>query len=224
MSGTLIWQTAGAALFAGLAVLSLHLTEDANTDTQAGVIMELPGYIKGFVGEEQEISQAELIILPGDTEFARKVYRDARSDILCSIVLSGGERRSIHRPEACLPGQGWTVRGGEVVNIPLTDGRDLDVMKLSLVRQVAVGPGKTINVRSLYLYWFVGHDVMTPYHGRRVFLTSWDRVVRNINHRWAYVIVSATVTDNLRPNGLDEAQTLEMLKDFTAEIAPTFLK
>jgi hypothetical protein len=142
---------------------------------------------------------------------------------MASIVLAGGEKRSIHRPEVCLPGQGWFIRSGEVVPIALKDGSTLEAMKLNLEREVDAGPGKRARIKSIFLYWFVGKKAVTPHHFKRVFLTSWDRIFRQLNHRWAYVIVTSMVTEGLVRNGKDEAQTLSMLKDFTAEIVPTFM-
>jgi hypothetical protein len=37
----------------------------------------------------------------------------------------------------------------------------------------------------------VGKDKTTDDHFERIFLTSWDRIVHRVNHRWAYVIVSS---------------------------------
>jgi hypothetical protein len=56
-----------------------------------------------------------------------------------------------------------------------------------------------------------------------MFLTSFDRITKNLNHRWAYVIVMSVVTEGFLPGGKNDAQTVEMLKQFTAEAAPTFI-
>jgi len=64
----------------------------------------------------------------------------------------------------------------------------------------------------------------TADHKVRVLRTSWDRVFNRVNHRWAYIIVSSLVTDTMRSGGLSSEQTEKMLKDFIAEIVPTFQK
>ncbi|MGF1678778.1 MAG: exosortase-associated EpsI family protein, partial [Candidatus Methylacidiphilales bacterium] len=130
---------------------------------------------------------------------------------------------SIHRPEVCLPGQGWTIRGGNIRELTLAGGGKLDVMNLALSREVEVAPDTFRVVKSNYYYFFVGKGVVTPHHWRRVFLTSWDRVLYGLNHRWAYVIVSSNVTEGLRRNGLNDEQTLEMLDEFTVQVAPYIL-
>ena len=108
--------------------------------------------------------------------------------------------------------------------IVLNDGRPLEVMDLSLVRDVEVGPGDRRKLPAHYFYWFVGDRVTTPHHWKRMFLTSFDRITKNLNHRWAYVIVMSVVTEGFLPGGKNDAQTVEMLKQFTAEAAPTFIR
>ena len=48
-------------------------------------------------------------------------------------------------------------------------------------------------------------------------------MLHNLNHRWAYVIVSSMVTDNLLPGGKNEEATIKMVKSFTAAIAPEIM-
>jgi hypothetical protein len=187
--------------------------------------MTLPSGIGPYWGQDQQVSEAEKLILPPDTEFARKLYHSVEGDeIICSIVLSGAEKRSIHRPEVCLPGQGWTVKSAEVEPIRLPHERTLKVMNLTLQRQVQVSDKERRILSSYYMYWFVGKDTTTPYHEQRVWLSSWDRVFRGVNHRWAYVIVTSHITEGWKPNGRSAAQTLLLLKDFISRAAPTFQK
>jgi hypothetical protein len=79
-------------------------------------------------------------------------------------------------------------------------------------------------VRADYLYWFVGDNVTTPSHFTRILLSNWDRVVHNRAHRWAYVSVFSLVTDNLATNGLGPEQTLDVMREFTKQVVPSFQK
>ncbi|MFM8718311.1 MAG: exosortase-associated EpsI family protein, partial [Chthoniobacterales bacterium] len=172
---------------------------------------------------EEPVSPSELALLPGDTEFAKKIYQDLRGDTLTAqVVLSGGEKRSIHRPEICLPAQGWTIQSGEAVPIMLSNGRTLDVMKLTLTRQIEVAPGERRTLKSYFLYWFVGKDTTTPYHWVRLAKTNWDMVTKKIQHRWAYVIVTAPVLEGFKPGAKSDQQTLDTLKDFVRQAVPKF--
>lgn len=220
------WLKAAAVL--AVVSFTLWLTSiagDLNTDTVPGVEMTLPDRIGDFVGTPEEMSDAERNILPGDTELARMRYQDPFGQtIFASIVLSGGEKRSIHRPEICLPAQGWSIGSGSVVPVPLASGRTLEIMLLNLSRPVEVGPGESLRIRSLFAYWFVGKETTTPLHKVRIFKTSWDRVFKKTNHRWAYVSVSSIVQDSIRPGGMNAEETTTMLKDFVAKIVPFFQK
>jgi len=198
---------------------------DLNTISEPGVVMSLPDRIGDFIGKEEAMSEAEKRILPGDTEILRKRYTNSFGDqVTCSIVLSGGEKRSIHRPEICLPGQGWVLGAGGKLAVPLQSGRTLSVTDLHLSRQVEIQPGVLHPIRSQFLYWFVGKDITTPDHMVRILRTSWDRVYHRVNHRWAYVLVTSIVGDSIRQGGMSDADTQIMLEKFISEIVPYFQK
>jgi hypothetical protein len=97
-------------------------------------------------------------------------------------------------------------------------------MNLSLTQQLSTSTGVKVTVPSYYMYWFVGDNVTTPYHMQRLWLTSWDRVVHHINHRWAYIIVTSYITQGLTPHGKSPSDTLAMMKGFIADILPYFQK
>jgi EpsI family protein len=191
----------------------------------SGVVMSLPLSVGDYLGYPAEVTKAEKDILPPDTEFARRNYESTQGDvILCSIVLAGAERRSIHKPQDCLPGQGWRIDDQTIVKVPLSNGRELSAMNLLLSRRAEDRSGKPQTIRSYYLYWFVGDKITTPSHAERIFHSSWDKIFHGINHRWAYVIVTSTITEGLKPDGKNPEQTLTMLKEFMREIVPTFQK
>ncbi len=220
-----LWRSLVLLVIVGVTLAYCYFGPNPNTPTQAGVLLDLPIWVGAYLGETQDISAAEKTILPDDTAFARAEYRSPQGDTInCQIVLSGGQRRSIHRPEVCLPGQGWNVRTGTAVPITMEDGSTLDVMKLDLTRPITLNDGTTANLRSVFLYWFVGKDTTTPYHWQRILETSYDRVMRNVNHRWAYVVVSTPITGDFSPRGRDEEQTVSVLKEFIREAAPKFMK
>jgi hypothetical protein len=195
---------------------------------EAGVEMDLPTRVGAFYDFDEEVTAAELYILPKDTTFVRKTYGDigsARQDrILCSVILSGAERRSIHRPERCLPSQGWRIDSSHTETVPLTSGRDLKVTALLLEKHVNLANGAPFTLRSYYLYWFVGKDITTPSQTTRILMTYWDMLVHRVNQRWAYVIVSKDISRDWRTDGLDADQTLALLKQFIHDSVPAYMK
>jgi hypothetical protein len=91
------------ALGGGVAAICLFVPTP-NTTPKAGVVMDLPVRVGNFTGKEVAATMGELATLPKDTQITRREYSDSGGDrIMASIVLSGGEKRSIHRPEVCLP-------------------------------------------------------------------------------------------------------------------------
>jgi hypothetical protein len=195
---------------------------------ESGVVMDLPAHIGNLYDYDEPVSPTELYILPKDTEFARKTYGDVGTPrefrILCSIILSGAERRSIHRPERCLPGQGWRIDRSTTETVPLASGHQLQVTALLLDRNIHLQGGSSVNVRTYYLYWFVGHNIATPSTTVRILYTYWDALVERINQRWAYVIVSKDIPQSWDPNGETADQTLGELKQFIHDAVPTFMK
>jgi hypothetical protein len=215
------WKSIGLLAMTGITLLACYRSPAFSSQLEAGIDLNLPIFVGDYSGMPQEITLAEKTILPPDTEFARKNYRTLSNQSLnCQIVMSGGGRRSIHQPEICLPGQGWTVMGKEVVPIALKDGKKMDAMVLRLSREFVDSNGKRQNLRSLFMYWFVGKDRTTPHHFERILLTSWDRVVHNVNHRWAYVTVSAEVLGSVIPGAESDEATLKRLKEFAGQIEP----
>jgi len=220
-----VWRSVLVLLVATFTGLAYWFNPPIHIQDQAGVIMDLPVFVGDYFGKEGEITDVELRLLPKDTEFARRSYDDNQGhQINCSIVLSGAEQRSIHRPEACLLGQGWTIVAQNNIPIPLLSGHKLVARQLSLERQVVTQDNTHVTVRAFYIYWFVGQNVTTPSHFQRILLSNWDRVVHNRGHRWAYISVFSLITDNLRPDGLNAAQTTTLLTDFARQIVPTFQK
>ena len=228
-SGVPLWKS-GILLALGLFVWGFFFLKPPPTvPSRAGVVMSLPGYVRagsGYIGIPAPVSEAELTILPKDTQFARDNYSDyPDSDhIFCGIVLSGATQQSIHRPEVCLYAQGWKLINEETVPITLNSGRLLKVENLSIRKNIIDATGKSFSLTEFNMYWFVGENITTPYHWVRFFLSSWDRIFHNRAHRWAYVTVSAPITEGLITNGKNAAQTKAAMIDFIKAVVPTFQK
>jgi EpsI family protein len=187
----------------------------------AAINMALPTFVGEWYGADQPILQGEKDSLGPDTQFVRKLYTDARGDqIFVSIVLSGPDMStSIHRPERCLPAQGWTVVDTSVVGIPMKQG-NLAATRLRNIRSFRPEKGAPVTIYSLDYYWFVGHDTQTPSHLQRTWLDIRDRVLKGQNQQWAYVTVISTITKGLYPFGRSEPETDELLRNFIRELVP----
>lgn len=153
-------------------------------------------------GELSSISKAERDVLPPDTGLVRKQYVSSDGRVVfVSIVLSGKERSSIHRPQMCLIGQGHEIVRSITVPVPLDGRKPLDVMALELLRRYKTAEGKLQEYTSYYAYWFVGKGRETPSHVQRMVWMATDRIFHNVSHRWAYISVSG-----IRRNDVDDYQ------------------
>lgn len=222
------WLKAGIVLGCTLvAALICWIAPEAKAGGEAGVLMKLPDRVGALYAFPEDVTPAELAILPKDTTFARATYGPLDAPrperILCSIVLSGSERRSIHRPERCLPAQGWRIESSRTETVLLASGHSLQVTALLLDKPMTLTNGQPFTLRSYYLYWFVGKGVTTAHQYQRILMTNWDLLVHRVNQRWAYVIVSAYITKDWRPDGLDPDQTLTELKQFIHDSVPDYM-
>jgi EpsI family protein len=177
-------------------------------------------------GPMGRLTEAERQLLPSDTEGCRRVYKDKDGhEVYCSVVLAGREVTSIHRPELCLPSQGWQIQGKrtERVRIPAARGGTLDVMRMDTLRLVALPDGRTQESRAMFAYWFVGKDRVTAQHWQRIWWTSKDRILHNTNHRWAYILIQVPMVGDWMKGDYRkvEQDTLEVLKKFVADLYPT---
>ena len=213
-------------LFLGVGFSAIFLLPKVAVTQPVGIKLELPQFVGKWFGVDQKISDRELEMLAGDTEFARKVYTDAAgSAIFVSIVLSGSDLdNSIHRPERCLPAQGWTIADSKQLQLPLASDQKLRVTRLHNVRQVPLPNGDTVSIYSLNYYWFVGYHHLTASHLERTMFDIRDRVFKGYNQRWAYITIAADITKGLVPFGHDEAETDAMLRDFVSRIFPEISK
>lgn len=206
-------------LLAGLS--AVFLLPSAPEHTPAGIEMQLPIWVGNWLGEDVPVSQKELDVLAKDTQFARKMYHSPEGDnIYVSIVLSGDDMTtSIHRPERCLPAQGWSLLRSTERTIPVAGSVPLRVTRLSNARDLT-DQERPFTLHNLTYYWFVGYDSVTPSHFARTMLDLRDRIFHGFDQRWAYLTVSATVTQGIARPGRSEAETGVMIETFIQNLLP----
>lgn len=168
-------------------------------------------------GPLDRLSLGEKKDLPKDTMLLRKQYRHpSGEDVLVSILVTGAERWSIHRPQWCIPSQGHIIERTRVIKIPLRSGESLALTLLDLKKDEDTHLGSVRCVTSAYAYWFVDKKHETPYHGERLFWMAIDNIFRGISQRWAFISI---VTD--RQEGSDEH--IKKIRDFIAEFYPMII-
>ena len=131
-------------------------------------------------GKLETVSLAEHQLLPKDTTILHRSYKSLSGlEFNVSVVIGGHERRSIHKPQVCIVGQGNTITGQHPIRVPVGEGRELDVMLMEINRS-----------KLYFAYWFTDGKTETARHLTRLFRTAWDGIVHNKRRRWAYISIS----------------------------------
>ncbi len=159
-------------------------------------------------GPLHPMALGERTSLPVDTQIARRIYHGAGlQSYTVTIVLAGADPRSIHRPQQCLSGQGYTIDREQVRTLRLAPDRTLSLAVIDTRR------GSDPRNRFGFAYWFVGPDRETHSHWVRLFRTTTDRLFRNIVSRWAYVAITSS-------EPLDSPESLDRLAAFIRLLLP----
>ena len=160
------------------------------------------------------MSLAERRLLPPGTMARKKRYENSfRNIVFVSIVTTGNERRSIHRPEVCLPAQGYAIESRTILPVDIPGRNPLEITLLNLRSSDPKEQRKGEPVFFAYAYWFAGGGRETPSHFDRVLWASVDRIVHGINNRWAYITIATE-----RREGSDEH--ISRISSFAAALYP----
>ena len=182
-------------MLSGLTAYCIHRVDSSRKALQCGIVLAgnaedpvaLPVMLDiNWLGRTAEVTQIERDVLPADTGFSRRIFTDMfGNEVFLSIVLSGKDRTSIHRPELCLVGQGWTITGKFRHRFDLGDGgqNELEASVLELERR-----GKNGVVPALYAYWFVSGRGTVATHWERMAAMAINRLIHFESHRWGYVV------------------------------------
>ncbi len=212
-------NSAGQAL--GQPGLRLAAMELRNEDSQVvrtnGVA--LPAQVFDCTSSLSPVTKLELEWLPPDTTYGRRRYTfPDETWIESSVVLMGQDRTSIHKPEYCLPGQGFSIDLREVVTIPILQPHayDLPVMKLTTSKTAHDRNGREVPLRGVYIYWFVADGKLATRHLDRMWMMTKGLLSEGELQRWAYVTYFAICQPG------DEEATFDKMAGFIAESVPQF--
>ncbi len=183
--------------------------------------VELPAFLgTDWIGRVAEVSAVEREILPPDTGFSRKTYvglADPARPVFLSIVLSGRDRTSIHRPELCLVGQGWTIEDSRQHRFAYPSqaaGSAFPAAVLHVRREVMTARGR-VAVPQLVAYWFVSSDTVVATNWERFVHDAWNRLRHLRADRWAYVLMQTDASDG-------EAAALSRMQAVLDRTLPVF--
>ncbi len=217
-----------AALLLPLAALGVCAATDISFHvSEPGVKLALPLTVADYQGREFDMTAQEKNLLDEGVKLARSVYASSTGrQIMATVILSGFVKRSLHRPEVCLPNQGWTVTDRTPIPLRLEDGREITMMMMRIFRDTEPQPGVRIRTRALNFYWYVGSDGVTcPDHYEHILLSYFDSTFRNIQHRWAMASIYVPLPEQRvgQEDPFIELGALEDARGFIAKLAPQFM-
>jgi hypothetical protein len=220
-SGVLAYLRSNQRLGRPAVRVGLQPTYDGEGSVVATNSVDLPERVLDMDSSTAPMTRKELEMLPKDTTFGRRVYRAPDGfQIACNVILMGSDRTSIHKPEYCLPGQGWLIdeRAKEQVGIPIDRPHpyQLPVMKWFASGALETADGRKTALRAVYVFWFVADNEMTASHYDRLRWLSRDLLLKGVLQRWAYVSCFAVCYP-----GQEEA-TFQRIRAFIAEAVPEF--
>jgi len=188
----------------------------------ANLDIVLPEQVLDYDSEVLEIPAIVTNTLPKDTSFGQRLYKAPDGfQALVNVVLMGTDRTSLHKPQFCLEGQGWTIDQGAssttTVQVQRPVQYDLPVVKLIATKKIEEN-GQRLIARGVYVYWYVADNALSASASgfQRMWWTTLNLLRTGIMQRWAYVSYFAACAP-----GQEEA-TFERMKTFIAASAPQF--
>jgi len=133
--------------------------------------------------------------------------------------LMGTDRASIHKPDFCLTGAGWTIEHIEIVPVTIEkpEKYELPVIKLIAARVQNI-EGIERKIHAVYVYWYVCGDKISsdPTGSGRMWSMAKRLLTTGVLERWAYI----TFFSPCLPG--QEAETFEHMKKLIAASVPEF--
>ena len=177
----------------------------------------LPENVLGFESRPEGLSHEELRALPADTLFGRRTYRSQNFYVTASVVVMGEDSRSIHKPEICLPAQGWKItEQPRTIQMQQPVPYDLPVIKVIGSKTVKTKDGISQPVKTVFVYWFVADNEITADHLTRMWKMGKSILTTGTLQRWAYI----AFISHCYPG--QEEETYQRIEDFIVTAVPKF--
>ena len=163
----------------------------ATNTTTAATAAAFPPPCISCNGELSLISIGEMRLLPDNTPIFRKEYSlDGKNPLVATVVFSGIERRSIHRPQICLVSQGNRITNERPMEFDIGRGQKITLRILEISQEYGNPNGGKIVSNGIYAYWLFNPEYETDSHTDRFLRMSVDNAMRNYRPRWGYAAIS----------------------------------
>ncbi len=191
------------------------------TPIAGGVKMQidLPENVLDFTSSNMPEAKVVVDYLPKDTSYASRHYMATNGAwAMANVILMGADRTSIHRPDYCLPGQGWQIRDKAEVKLAIAGAQpyELAVKKWTVSNTYHAPDGTLQNVSGLYVFWFVTKDQTTGDFPTMLKSMLIHQLTRGVLQRWAYVSYFTVCLPG------QEDATFARIKELIAASVPEF--
>jgi hypothetical protein len=179
----------------------------------------LPDAVPNFTSETQPVETAVLAWLPKDTTYGQRLYTTAEGlRIQVGVVMMGADRTSIHKPQYCLPAQGWTIQSTEADSIAISRPHpySLPVVKIVARQEITTPDGQKIVRSGVNVFWFVSENKITASHNEWMAHLMKHLVLTGELERWSYV----TCFTACEPG--QEQAAYEKIKELVIAAVPEF--
>jgi exosortase len=182
------------------------------------VQVELPEWVSVYESEERPMDEVVVGALPADTSYGQRIYKAPDGlQIQVTAVLMGMDRTSIHKPQFCLVGAGWTIEKEEFTVVPVPEPRpyELPVSRITASKTIE-HQGQSVRLSGVYVYWFVEEQEITARHEDRMLSIARSMLTRGVLQRWAYISCFVQCLPG------QEDWAFERIKRFMASGVPKF--
>lgn len=180
----------------------------------------LPEQVPGYVAEFRQQAEVVTNTLPKDTSYGTCRYTapdNFYTDL--TVVLMGADRGSLHKPQYCLTGAGFTINKTEIETIPMERPAAYD---LTVIKLTASGTfkqeGREQKISAIYVYWYVADNALSasPEGMDRMWSMAKNLVTTGVLQRWAYISYFAPC------NPGQEEEAYQRVKKLIATTVPEF--
>ena len=181
--------------------------------------INLPERVLDFTSTNMPEPSLVVGYLPKDTSYTERIYTALDGFwIQSTAILMGADRTSIHRPDFCLPGQGWDIGEKKPLDIPINDQPPyhLKAVGWKLSQLVQDKDGQKVKVAGVYVFWYVSHNEETPDHNKMIEWLTLDLLRTGALQRWSYISYFALC------NPGQEDATMDRMTHFIAAQVPEF--
>ena len=176
----------------------------------------LPEHVLDFTSTNVPEPAVAVGYFPQDTSYAeRRYFGPSGIAIQSTAILMGADRTSIHRPEYCIPGQGWTIDDKKIINIPINDNPpyQLETARWDLSQVIKQPNGQLVKYTAVYVFWYVANNEQTADHNKMLEWMTLDLFRTGALQRWAYMSYFA-----LCPPGQEDAAFEQMERLIAAQV------